>query len=363
MQIARRQEARSRKKRLLMNDLAETQNLAEEQNFIGREPHAEMRAINEQLIIAAVRQQELAEAALKTAERALQGGTLYRLLAKNFPNGMVLLFDPDLRHILAGGRGLAALGLSEEALEGKTLWEKFAPEACRQLEPAYRAALAGEATVLELFFPVHTPSGDSGERLYQIHALPVLGEQGDIFAGMAVAQDVTEQRRAEQALRHQAHHDALTGLPNRALLRDRLSQIVAATRRSGGRAALLFVDLNHFKSVNDTLGHAAGDRLLQTIAARLTGCLRAQDTVGRMSGDEFVVLLPGLHAAGDAAEVVRKVEALIAAPVLLDGQEVHMTASVGVSLFPDDGADADALLKNADAAMYQAKKAYHALSA
>lgn len=353
-EIARRREARNRKKRRMAIDL-EGQ-LEGQIDLQGLEPQAEMRAFNEKLIIAAVRQQELAEAALKTAERALQSGTLYRLLARNFPNGIVLLFDQHLRHILAGGRGLDALGLSEEALEGRTLWEKFAPEVCRHLEPAYRAALAGEATVLEVSFPVQTFSEDPGERLYQIHTLPVPNDQGDVFIGMAVAQDITEQRQAEETIRRQAHYDALTGLPNRTLLRDRLDQIVVTARRSGGQAALLFLDLNRFKDVNDTLGHAAGDCLLQIVATRLTGCLRAQDTVARLSGDEFIVLLPGLQAAGDAAEVARKIEVLIAAPALIDGHAVRVTVSVGISFFPEDGSDAESLLRTADAAMYHSKK-------
>lgn len=321
------------------------------------EDDSEMRAINEMLVIAAVRQQELAEAASEIAQSALKSGELYRLLAGNFPNGMVLLFDQDLRHVLADGRGLVTLGLSKGTMEGRTIWEGFALPACRQIEPAYRAALAGETTVLEVQFPVGMPPMEEGKRTYQVHTLPVRDEQGSVLTGMAVAQDVTEQRQAEEAIRWQAHHDALTGLPNRALLRDRLDQVLAMAERSGEIAGLLFLDLDGFKRVNDTRGHAAGDCLLQCVAARLTDCLRAQDTVARLGGDEFVVLLPGLHAAGDAAAIAGKVAAALAAPVTVEGHALSVTASVGISLFPSDGRDADTLLKNADSAMYRSKQA------
>jgi len=318
----------------------------------GQAQNAEMRAINERLVIAAVRQQELAEAALKSGE-------LYRLLAKNFPDGMVLLFDYDLRHILADGRGLVALGLSKEALEGRTIWERFAPQTCRQIEPVYRAALAGETTVSEVLFPAGAPLREKTERVYQVRALPVRGDTGGILAGMAVAQDVTEQRQAEETIHWQAHHDALTGLPNRVLLRDRLDHVLAMSKRSDGIAALLFLDLDRFKQVNDTLGHDMGDRLLQHVAACLTGCLRAEDTAARIGGDEFVVILPGLQSAGDAATVVQKIAALLAAPVHIDGHEMTVAVSVGISLFPFDGRDAAALMKRADAAMYHSKQDHH----
>ena len=315
----------------------------------------EMQAINEKLVIAAVHQQELAETAYASAEIALKNGALYRLLAENFPDGMVLLFDRDLRHLLAGGSGLSTLGLSQEVLEGQTIWEKFAPQTCRLIEPAYRAALAGETCVLEVPFRAAMPPDEKTERLYRVHTLPVRNEWGKVFIGMAVAQDVTEQRRAEESIRWQAYHDPLTGLPNRALMRDRLDQMLAMSERSGERMALLFLDLNHFKQINDTLGHDAGDHVLKTVAARLTGCLRAEDTVARIGGDEFVLLLPSLQAVGDAAGIAQKIMVVLAEPILMNHHEMFVTASVGSSVFPEDGRDADTLLKKADAAMYQLK--------
>lgn len=317
---------------------------------------AELRDINERLVISSIRQQEIAEEASKSAEDALKSGELYRMLARNFPNGMVLLFDYDLRHLLADGSGLAALGLSKEFVEGKTIWEVFPPQNWQQIESAYRAALTGETSVIEVLFYSERSSPERPERSYELQALPVRDEAGNIVAGMAMAQDVTEQRQAEEIIRWQARHDVLTGLPNRALLRDRLEQVLAMTERSGEFAALFFLDLDRFKHINDTFGHAAGDRVLQAVAQRLTSGLRAQDTVARIGGDEFLLLTPGLKTPQDAARIAQKVTGLFATPVLIDSCEMSVTASVGVSVFPFDGRDPEALIRNADAAMYMSKE-------
>ena len=154
-----------------------------------------------------------------------------------------------------------------------------------------------------------------------------------------------------------AYHDALTGLPNRLLLMDRLRFLVAHARRTRQPFAVFFLDVDHFKSINDSFGHAAGDRLLQQIAARLTAQLREADTVARLGGDEFVVLTPDLRSGTDVAAVGEKLLDAVRAPILLEEHEVRITVSVGVSLFPDDGDDADALLRRSDTALYQAKEA------
>lgn len=323
-------------------------------------PDTEMRAINEHLVIAAIRHQELAETALRSEESAKRSGELYRLLTQNFPHGLVLLFDHDLRHVLAGGSGLNAPGFTKEALEGKTIRKGFTPQICRQIEPAYRAALTGQTTVLEVLIPVEAPaqhahSQPAADRVFQFRTLPAVNDQGHILTGMAMVQDITEHRGAEEALRWQAYHDPLTGLPNRALLHDRLEQVLAMFRRSGELAALLFLDLNQFKQVNDTLGHAAGDSLLQIVAARLTNCVRAEDTVARLGGDEFVVLLPSVQNAGDAAQIAEAIVVLLEAPAMIADREVLVTVSLGISIFPFDAADGASLLKKADAAMYRSK--------
>ena len=149
--------------------------------------------------------------------------------------------------------------------------------------------------------------------------------------------------------------DPLTGLPNRALLLDRLAHAISNAKRHGNRVALLFLDLDHFKQINDSFGHAAGDRALQLVADSLSALVRETDTVSRYGGDEFLVLLSEVSQAGDAAVIAEKVNVALAAHGRIDGHAVCLSASIGISIYPEDGEDADALIDHADAAMYRAK--------
>jgi diguanylate cyclase len=154
---------------------------------------------------------------------------------------------------------------------------------------------------------------------------------------------------------HLAQHDALTGLPNRLLLNDRLARAIESARRHGSALAVLFMDVDRFKRINDSLGHAAGDQLLQSIARRLVTGVRSSDTVSRQGGDEFVVLLPEVACAEDAAFSADKLLAAMAAPHRIGDQDLHVTASLGIAVYPADGADAETLLKKADFALLRAK--------
>ncbi|HUG26082.1 bifunctional diguanylate cyclase/phosphodiesterase [Piscinibacter sp.] len=164
-----------------------------------------------------------------------------------------------------------------------------------------------------------------------------------------------QRKRTEQILRYVASHDALTGLPNRTALQRDLVRGIKRSVRHQKRMAVMFIDIDRFKQINDTLGHGAGDAMLQACAKRLTTVLRAEDAVARFGGDEFVLVLENLSKASDAAVVADKVLACCAEPFLIDGRELHVTASIGVSVYPDDGTDSETLLKNADTAMYRAK--------
>ena len=171
------------------------------------------------------------------------------------------------------------------------------------------------------------------------------------------AQTMTEAaKHATAQMVYMAQHDFLTGLPNRALLSDRLAQSIALAQRHGKRVALLYLDLDHFKHINDSLGHAVGDQLLQSSAKRLQACLpRHSDTVSRQGGDEFVVLLAEVEAAQDAVVAAKKLLKAMAEPHLIGGHRLHVTLSIGISLYPDDGKDAETVVRNADTAMYYAK--------
>ncbi len=167
--------------------------------------------------------------------------------------------------------------------------------------------------------------------------------------------EIDDRQQAENRMRHMANHDALTGLPNRRLLHDRLRQAMALAHRSEHKLAVLFIDLDRFKTINDSLGHASGDLLLQDVAKRLSGTLREGDTVARLGGDEFVIVLPELATSNDAALVAHKLIEVFAPAFALREFEVHVTPSIGIAVYPDDGADIEALTRNADAAMYHAK--------
>jgi diguanylate cyclase (GGDEF)-like protein len=167
-------------------------------------------------------------------------------------------------------------------------------------------------------------------------------------------EELVRQRTAE--LDHLASYDALTDLPNRILFEDRLTQALVLAQRSQQTLGMLFLSLDRFKKVNDTLGHAAGDRLLQEVALRLSGCIREGDTVARFEGDEFALLLTPIGGTKDVVEIIYRINEMLNSPFILDAQELFITASIGISLYPDDGADAHTLLKNAGAALYRAKE-------
>lgn len=173
---------------------------------------------------------------------------------------------------------------------------------------------------------------------------------------IGIVRDVTERKAAEQKILHLAHHDYLTGLPNRALFLDRLEQAIANARRARCKVAILFLDLDGFKRINDELGHDVGDLLLQGVAERLNGIVRASDTVARVGGDEFTLILGNIGAGGDASKVADKIIHSLSEPCMLKGRSCQVGVSIGISLFPDDSEDSDTLLKCADEAMYLAKQ-------
>jgi diguanylate cyclase (GGDEF)-like protein len=168
--------------------------------------------------------------------------------------------------------------------------------------------------------------------------------------------EIHERRAAEEQIRHLANHDALTGLPNRRLLEDRLGQALLAAKRNNGQVAVQFIDLDHFKQINDRLGHRVGDLLLQAVAQRLRSLLRQMDTVSRIGGDEFIVVLPDIHSAKAAGDIADRILEALEQPYLLDGHPLNITPSIGISLHPAHGDDAAVLISRADAAMYHAKR-------
>jgi diguanylate cyclase (GGDEF)-like protein/PAS domain S-box-containing protein len=194
------------------------------------------------------------------------------------------------------------------------------------------------------------------ERHLESDANLVRTESGVLAQLVVVSRDITERKEMEAYVVQQSFHDSLTGLPNRLLLVDRLKQVTTHRKHPASPLAVLFLDLDHFKEVNDSIGHAAGDRLLQDVSERISSCVREADTVARVGGDEFVVMLVDLHELADAAVVADKIIAAVSASCQIEGSELHVTPSIGLAVFPSDGVDPDSLLRNADVAMYHAKR-------
>jgi len=198
---------------------------------------------------------------------------------------------------------------------------------------------------------------DGSVRWIHDRAFPVKDQHGKVYRIAGIAEDITETKAARERLANLAHYDSVTGLPNRVLLHDRLRQSIAQARRNSWFVGVLFLDLDRFKLVNDTLGHAAGDLLLKQVSVRLTRALRPSDTVARLSGDEFAVILSELMSPQNAGLVAQKLIDALRLPYDLDGNEVFVTASIGITLYPTDGDSIETLIRDADAAMYGAKSA------
>jgi diguanylate cyclase (GGDEF)-like protein/PAS domain S-box-containing protein len=200
---------------------------------------------------------------------------------------------------------------------------------------------------------------DGSESSIEDSAAPIHDRSGLTTGAVIVFHDVTESRAMAEEMSHLAQHDILTDLPNRMLLKDRISQAILAASRNGTKVAVLFLDLDGFKEINDSLGHLIGDNLLQSVAKRLLSCVRSSDTVSRQGGDEFVVLLSEIKQQTDAGITARKILTAINASHRFDQYDLQLTASIGLSTYPEDGQDAEILMKNADTAMYQGKKKGH----
>ena len=237
---------------------------------------------------------------------------------------------------------------------GRRRWEMPLQGVSEEQWEAHKARLAAHEPFQDFVYQRHDVNGHL--RDISVSGRPIFDEHGRFKGYRGIGRDITEQKQVEEKIRHMAHHDALTGLPNRVLLHDRIGQAIAKVQRSREALALLFIDLDRFKTVNDSLGHHVGDRLLKVVGARLEACTRGSDTIARIGGDEFVVLLSDLDEPEKARHVAQKVLDALSAPVEIDGHELRVTPSIGICAYPHDGRDVEALMRNADTAMYHAKQ-------
>ena len=266
----------------------------------------------------------------------------------------VKVVAPDGTLLQMNRAGLAMLEVEDiEQARAVGLMNFIEPGHRKTFAEFHRNVCAGGSGTLE--FLVRGRLGT--ERWLETHATPLRGTDGGITALLGITRDITAKKRAEELIWRQANFDLLTGLPNRFMFHERLEQEIRNARRSGKTLALIFLDLDDFKGINDTRGHAVGDRVLVEAAQRIAACVRASDTVARLGGDEFTVLLPQLYDSTSAEQIAAAIIARLKEPFVPEGGHgaVFLSASAGITLHPDDGDDAETLLRNADQAMYAAK--------
>lgn len=318
---------------------------------------AEVQAINAQLLLDELAERKRSEEVLRESEQLLK--SIMDILPVGIwimdAQGSIASANPAGQRIWAGIHSADIDHLGEY----KAWWLDSGKRIESHEWAGARAIEKGETSLDE---EIEIECFDGTHKIILNSALPICGNDGQIKGAVVINQDITDRKKAEEDIKRLAFHDPLTQLPNRRLLLDRLHQALAITTRSQRMGALLFLDLDHFKALNDSLGHHYGDLLLQQTARRLIACVREGDTVARLGGDEFIIMLEDLsdnfqEAASQARIVGEKILAALDQPYWLTSDEYHSTSSVGITLFGDRRETVEQLLKRADLAMYQAKAA------
>ncbi|PKM46800.1 MAG: hypothetical protein CVV03_04845 [Firmicutes bacterium HGW-Firmicutes-8] len=281
----------------------------------------------------------------KMAEDALKR---YRLLSEH-AGDIILFLRQDGQIIDVNDAAVKVYGYNRKELLGMSAYDLRAPETKSSLaENLLQAELMG------ILFETYHQRKDGSVFPVEISLQSTMfGDERVLFG---IVRDISERKKAEETINHLAYHDPLTDLPNRILFYDRLNMALAHARRNRQMVAVMFLDLDRFKYVNDMMGHAMGDHLLKDVASQLAKCVRSDDTVARIGGDEFTILLPEIGREEDAAKVAKKINEVLKKPWVINNHEFQITASIGIVLYPNDGEDAETLTKNADTAMYRAKE-------
>jgi len=286
-------------------------------------------------------------------ETSTQERNLLQALIDNIPDS-IYFKDNKNRFIKVSKAKAEEQNTRPENMIGKTDFDYFPKEQAKE-------SFADDNRVRESNRPLvdkveKITHADGTEHWVSVTKIPRHNKKGKVIGTMGISRDITTHKQQEKHLAYMATHDALTGLANRALLSDHLTLALARAQRNRQKFPIMLLDLDNFKDVNDRLGHSGGDKLLQVVGDRLNGILRKTDTVARMGGDEFLLLLPEITKAEDINVVAQKILAVFRRPFLLGDHEVNTTTSIGIAIYPSDGKNTDSLIKNADIAMYYAKE-------
>jgi diguanylate cyclase (GGDEF)-like protein/PAS domain S-box-containing protein len=307
-------------------------------------------------VLAAAREilekQRLVEEKRRAEEALRESEARYRAIVED-QTELICRFLPDGALTFVNEAYCRYFGKKPEELIGHTFMP-FISDEDQEIVRKQLTSLSPENPVVTCEHRVVAPNEEI--RWQQRSDRAIFDEQGRIIEFQSVGRDITERVQVEQQLVYMATHDALTGLPNRVMFNDRLTLELAHAQRNRQKLAVMLLDLDHFKNVNDTLGHSVGDQLLQVVGERLTSLLRKSDTVARMGGDEFMLLFPEMTRMEDAARIAQKILEAFRKPFVFEGHELYISTSIGIALCPDDGEDIDTLVKNADIAMYRAKE-------
>jgi diguanylate cyclase (GGDEF)-like protein/PAS domain S-box-containing protein len=297
---------------------------------------AELRSLNDEL--------------RATREELDRGQKRISMITDNVP-ALIAYFDPDERYVFNNSYYKDVFGLSPDELQGKTLREAFGEKIYADLKDQIALALSGKSVSFEQL--IHFNGID---RYFKYSYTPDFTADGKVAGFYSMVTDITDMQLIQDRLKRLARIDALTGLPNRNKLYERVDEALVRARRNRSLIGCLFLDLDHFKQINDTYGHAGGDTVLKQFGIRLLACVRQTDTVARLAGDEFVILLEGLHEAGEAERVAIKVIDAMKLPFDIEGQSRMVTASIGIVVANAELGNADELLKKADTALYETKR-------
>ena len=331
-----------------------------------RKPYSREELIK--TVTNALQQRRLQVANKRIASQLENSEKLYRYLVDSSPD-IIYTLNHEGRFTFVNDRAYQLLGIPREELIGKHYTILVHDEDQERARYVFNERRVDERASrnVELRLKCRNEGGNGADRTFNNTLMTIsLNSIGmhvpdqdvrklEFFGTYGVARDITDRKHAEEVISYQAYHDILTDLPNRILFKDRLGLAVIQAKRKATELAVMFIDLDRFKLVNDTLGHVKGDELLQQVSVRLKECLRRGDTLARQGGDEFTIVLPELHQREDASVIANKFLECLHKPFDLDGHEVHISASIGIAVYPDDGDSIDELLRHADIAMYQVK--------